>query len=151
MSQQLKNIFKTKKLPIIIGAVLALVVAVFLIGAINTALTRGSAIKIVSAQSVFQSSETPQFVFAYKKQTNIFNRFFAAVTGLFSGESNKISATVKVFDTNDKEVDNLNPRIKKDSSGKFTVDLDHSRFQQELRPGQYKIELEVKDGNETYI
>lgn len=150
MLKQIKKLIKIKKLPIILGAILALVVAVFLIGAVVSSFSGGSAIKVVSAQSVFQSSENPQFIFVYKKQANIFNRFFASVVDLFGSENKEITTTIKIFNTNGDEIDGLNPQIKKESSGKFAVDLDHSQFQQELRPGKYKIKFEVKDGDKTY-
>jgi len=139
-----------KKLPIITGGILALVIAVFLIGLIINSFSGGTAIKVVSAQSVFQSSEIPQFVFVYKNQTNIFVRFFNSISNLFSSENKEITATVKIFDNNDKEIDGLNPQIKEESSGKYNVDLDHSHFQQELRPGQYEIKMEINDHGKTY-
>jgi hypothetical protein len=47
-----KKIFK-KKAPIIIGAILALVASVIIVGAIENSFSGGSAIKVISAQNVF--------------------------------------------------------------------------------------------------
>jgi hypothetical protein len=138
-----------KRLPIIMGVSLGIIVAVFLIGLAFNSFSGGSAIKVVSAQNVYQSAENPQFVFIYKNESNIFNKILTAISNLFSSENKKVTASVKIFDTNDKEIDNLNPQIK-ESGGKFTVDLDHSHFQQELRPGQYEVEMEIIDGKKTH-
>jgi hypothetical protein len=139
-----------KRLPIIMGVFLGIIVAVFLIGLIINSFSGGTAIKVVSAQSVYQSSEIPQFVFIYKNESNIFNKIFTAISNFFSSENKEISATVKILDSNSKEIDNLNPQIKEESSGKYNVDLDHSHFQQELRPGQYEIEMEINDNGKIY-
>jgi hypothetical protein len=146
-----ETIFFKKKLPIITGVSLGILAAAFLIGLAFNSFSGNSAIKVVSAQSVYQSAENPQFVFIYKNESNIFNKILTAISNLFSSENKKVIATVKIFDNNDKEIDNLNPQIKEESSGKYSVDLDHSRFQQELRPGKYEIEMEIKDGDKTYI
>ena len=138
-----------KRLPIIVGVILALIVAVFLIGLIINSFSGGSAIKVVSAQNVFQPDEIPRFVFVYKNQTNIFVRFFNNVIHLFGGKNRELTAAVKILNADGKKVDGLNPQIK-NSGGKISVELDHSRFQQELRPGKYKIELAVNDGENTY-
>lgn len=124
--------------------------AIFIFGAVFNSLSGGSAIKIVSAQSVFQSSENPQFVFVYKNQTNIFVRIFNSIANFFTGESKKIKATATIFDKWGQEVDTFTPEIKYQSNGKISLSLDHSKFQQELSPGKYKLEFEVKDRGKTY-
>jgi len=150
MPENLQKLIKIKKPPIIIGAILALFVAVFLIGIISTSLSGGSAIKVVSAQNVFQSDETPQFIFIYKKQANIFNLILTSLRGFFTSESIKINASVKIFDSNSRQIDGLNPQIKQEKNGKLSVELDHSKFQQELRPGQYEMVMEITDNGKTY-
>ncbi|OGZ32865.1 MAG: hypothetical protein A2V69_00625 [Candidatus Portnoybacteria bacterium RBG_13_40_8] len=145
MPENFKKLIKTKKTPIIIGTILAIFVAVFLIGLISTSLSGGSAIKVVSAQNVFQSDETPQFIFIYKKQANIFNRILVSIKNLFSSENKELETTVRIFNNYGQQIDDLNPQVKQEPNGKFTVDLDHSRFQQELRPGKYKMKFEIKD------
>jgi len=148
--KNIQNIFKVKKLPILAGIILGIFVAIFIFGAVFNSLSGNSAIKVVSAQSVFQSSENPQFIFVYKKQANIFNRFFAIFSNLFSSESKKIEATATIFNKWGEEVDTIIPQIEYRSGGKISLILDHSHFQQELRPGKYKLEFEVKDGDKIY-
>lgn len=150
MSKNLKKFIKTKKLPIILGSLLALFVAVFIIGLISASLSGGSGIKVVSAQNIFQSDETPQFIFIYKKQANIFNRIITGLRGFFTSKSIKINASVKIFDSNSRQIDGLNPQIKQEKNGKLSVELDHSHFQQELRPGQYEMVMEITDNGKTY-
>jgi len=150
MPKKIKKLLKVKKIPIIIGTILAVFVSVILIGAISTSLSGNSAIKMVSAQSVFQSSENPQFIFVYKKQANIFSRLFTSISSFFTGESKKIEAKATIFDKRGQAVDTFTPEIQYQSNGKISLSLDHAHFQQELRPGKYRLEFEVKDGDKTY-
>jgi DNA-binding beta-propeller fold protein YncE len=145
-----KKFFK-KKAPIILGAVLALFIAAFLIGAINNSLSGGTAIKVVSAKSVFQSDENPQFIFIYKEKTNIFAQLFSKITGAFDKKEKQITATVNILNARGEKVDGLNPQIKQEASGKFSVDFDHSNFQQDLKPGKYALKFEIKDGDRIYL
>ncbi len=151
MPRQLKNIFKVKKPPIITGIILGIFVAVFLIGLAVNSFSGGEAIKVVSAKNVYQPSENPQFVFVYKKQANIFSKIFASVKNLFSSDTIEVFASVKVVNAAGEEVEGLNPRIKQDSSREYSVELDHTRFQQEFMPGKYKMKFEIKEKDKTYL
>jgi hypothetical protein len=150
MPRIIGDITKIKKPPIILGLILGILVAIFLIGSIINSFSGGSAIKVVSAQNVFQSNENPQFIFVYKEKANIFSRLFTSVLNLFDDENKEITATVKILNAEGEEVDSLNPQIKQESSGKFAVDLGHLKFQQELRPGKYKLKFEIDDGKNIY-
>jgi hypothetical protein len=48
------------------------------------------------------------------------------------------------------QVDGLSSHIKQESSGKFSVDLSQSNFQQDLRPGKYVLKFEINDGDKIY-
>lgn len=121
-----------RKTPIIIGIILALAVSGFLLNLIFKPSPEEGIIKIVSAKTVFRTGENPQFVFTYNDEKDI-------------------NTVVKVFDVNNKEIDNIGSEIQYDKNGEIIVNLNHNHFQQKIKPGRYKMKLEVKDGDKIYI
>ena len=143
--------FKQTKIPIILGTVLALFVSLFLIGLIGDALSgSGQQIKFVSDKSIFQSNEQPTFQLVYKNKTNIFYRFTGAILGIFGGSKDEApEIKTRIFQSNGKEIDSIASEIKYEN-GKISLDLNHNHFQQEFKPGKYKLEVEINDNGKIY-
>ena len=143
--------FKQTKIPIILGTVLALFVSLFLIGLIGDALSgSGQQIKFVSDKSIFQSNEQPTFRLVYKNKTNIFHRFTSGILSIFGASKNEApEIKTRIFQSNGKEIDSIASEIKYEN-GKISLNLNHSHFQQEFKPGKYKLEIEVNDNGKIY-
>jgi len=141
----------TKRTPIFMGIILALVIATIGIGLIKNKLSGGSEIQLISTQKSFQLNEEPKFEFVYKNKRNIFDKITARVLKLSRKTNEYLNVGVKVFAANGEEVSNFNPQFEYQRNGKFSLGIDNSHFQQGLKPGKYKLELEIKDGDEVYI
>jgi hypothetical protein len=151
MLKQVKNLTKIKFISIILGAILALFVSLFLVGLIGKAISGGGQqIKFVSDKNIFQSNEQLTFQFVYKNKTNIFYKFTDVILGLFgSSKEEAPEIKTKIFQPDGKEIDNIASEIKYEN-GKISLDLNHNHFQQEFKPGKYKVEVEVTENGKTY-
>jgi hypothetical protein len=141
----------TKRTSIVVGIILVLVVVIIGTGLIRNKLSSDSEIQLISTQKNFQLNDKPKFEFIYKNKGNTFDKLTVNILNLFRKTNEYLSVGAKVFAANGEEVNNFNPKVEYQRNGKFSLDIDNSHIQQGLKPGKYKIELEIREGSKFYI
>jgi hypothetical protein len=102
----------------------------------------------LSGQIDFQYKEKPEFRFQYKRKKGILGKIASAVLGLFRDEYKSLNVEVLVKTPEGKEIEGLfDFQYMKD--GEFEIKA--REILREFKPGLYKIEILIQDGEEVYL
>ncbi|PLX26881.1 hypothetical protein C0583_05515 [Candidatus Parcubacteria bacterium] len=101
-------------------------------------------LKNLGTGNSFSLKDDANLVFEYKRKQNVYSSFKEFLMSLFVDQYEDIEIKAEVRDAQGRLKSNLKPQVKYLGDGEFSLSIDKSS--KELRAGEYKLELEIIDG-----
>lgn len=110
------------------------------------ALKEQFSLEFLSDKSVFKIGENPKFKFKFKKKRSLLDGIGAGLKSLLSDEYENIEIIARLM-RGDEEVRSFDLTAQYLSNGEFEIDL--GKQPREFRPGEYRLEIEIKENSLT--